>query len=47
MKGHIDCLGFYNSRRFDTFVINISTQPLKLTELEIFYKMQCFISQRT
>lgn len=43
MKQEIYCLGFYNSKRHDTFIISISTQLLKLAELEIFYKMQCFV----
>lgn len=41
MKGEIYCLGFYNSKKHDSFIISITTQLL--TELEIFYKVQCFI----
>lgn len=39
----IYCLGFCTSKGHDTFIISVSTQLLKLAELEIFYKMQCFI----
>lgn len=42
IRQEIYCLGFYNSKRHDTFIISISTELLKLTELEIFYKMLCF-----
>lgn len=43
MKEETHFLGFYTSKRHDTFLISISIQLLELTELEIFYKMQCFI----